>query len=140
MEGGETLDERTLRRTIALLVSLAVLAERTAARSFPVRWFVLVVLRYAERVALDHVIESAPWAWPHFEDELETGSGPMDAMLLGQRLRLLAAVLGALLPPEDLCFDDWNAGRDGARPGGTSFARPAVTVTFGPPQGLYDTS
>ncbi|MDN2584178.1 hypothetical protein [Aquibium sp. ELW1220] len=64
----------------------------------------------------------------------------MDAMLLGQRLRLLAALLGALLPPEDCCFDDWNAGRDGARPGGTSFARQAGAVRFGSPRGFCDTS
>jgi hypothetical protein len=98
---GETQDERTLRRIIALLVSLATMAESAASRSFPVRWFVLAILRYAERVARGYVIESAPWAWPELDDDLDVGNGPADAALLGQWFRMLAAVLGALLPPED---------------------------------------
>ena len=114
MDGGETLDERTLRRIIATLVALAALAERAAGRSFPVRWLVLALLRYAETVARDYVVETAPWAWPYLEDELEPGSSPMDAVLLGQRLRMLAAVLGALLPAEDQ-LDCWITGHDHAR-------------------------
>jgi hypothetical protein len=100
MDGGATLDDRMLRRTIALLVALAVLAERAAVRSFPVRWLVLCILRRAETVGQNLVIDNAPWAWPYLEDALEPGSSPADAVLLGQRLRMLAALLGALLPPE----------------------------------------
>ena len=107
---GTGASERTLIRTIALLVSLAVLAERTAGRSFPVRWLVLSILRYAETVAQAFVVENAPWAWPYLENEPEAGSSPMDAVLLGQRLRMLAAVLGALLPAEDR-RDGWRSGR-----------------------------
>jgi hypothetical protein len=114
MDGGEALDERTARRIIALLVSFAVLAERVAGRSFPVRWLVLTLLRYVESVALDHVIDSAPWAGPYLADELEPGSNPMVAVLLGQRLRMLAAILRELLPAED-SPDVWTSGRDHAR-------------------------
>ena len=111
MDGGETLDERRLRRIIATLVALAALAERAAGRSFPVRWLVLALLRYAETVARDYVIETAPWAWPYLENEPEAGSTPMDAALLGLRLRMLAAVLGALLPADDR-RDGWSSDRD----------------------------
>jgi hypothetical protein len=114
MDGGETLDERMARRIIALLVSLAGLAERAADRSFPVRWLVLTLLRYVESVALDHVIDSAPWAWPYLAIEPESGSTPMDAILLGQRLRMLAAILGELLPATDRP-DNWTSARDHAR-------------------------
>jgi hypothetical protein len=112
---GATLDERTLRRTIALLVSLAVLAERAAVRSFPVRWLVLCILRRAEIVGQNLVIDNAPWAWPYLDDALEPGSTPMDATMLGQRLRMLAALLGALLPATERS-DGWTPGRDPARP------------------------
>ena len=95
------LDDRTLRRIIATLVALAVLAERAACRSFPVRWLVLALLRYAERVARDFVVEITQWEWPGFDDDLEPGSSAYDAALLAWRLRLLAAVLGALLPSAD---------------------------------------
>ena len=114
MDGGETLDERRLRRIIATLVALAALADRAAGRSFPVRWLVLAILRYAETVARDYVIETAPWAWPYLENEPEAGGSPMDAALLGLRLRMLAAVLGALLPAEDR-RDGWSSDRDPAR-------------------------
>ena len=87
---------------------------RAAGRSFPVRWLVLALLRYAETVARDYVIETAPWAWPYLENEPEAGSTPMDAALLGLRLRMLAAVLGAMLPAEDQ-LDGWTASRDAAR-------------------------
>jgi hypothetical protein len=40
--------ERTLRRIVLLLVALAGLAERAADRSWPVRCFVLWLLRRAE--------------------------------------------------------------------------------------------
>ena len=94
-------NDRTLRRTSAMLVALAVLAERAACRSFPVRWFVLALLRYAERVARAYVVEITQWEWPGFDDDLEPGSSAYDAALLAWRLRLLAAILGALLPSED---------------------------------------
>ncbi len=97
------LDDRTLRRIIALLVSLAVLAERTAERSFPVRWILLSILRYAEGVARDYFAETTGMDRAAcLDDDLEPGSQPDDAALLAWRLRTLAAMFGALLPPETL--------------------------------------
>ncbi|MFN3550068.1 MAG: hypothetical protein ACK4U0_21500 [Mesorhizobium sp.] len=98
---GAALDDRTLRRIIALLAAFAVLAERTAHRSFPVRWLVLTLLRHVERVARNFVVETTQWEWPGLDGDLEPGTGAMDAALLGLRLRLLAAVFGVLLSPED---------------------------------------
>jgi hypothetical protein len=94
-------NDRMLRRTIAMLVALAVLAERTALRSFPVRWLVLIILRRAEVVAHAYVVEATDGMWPGFEEELESGCSPVDASLLALRLRVLAAILGALLAPTD---------------------------------------
>ena len=109
------LDERTLRRIIAMLVALAVLAERAAYRSFPVRWLVLSLLRHAEAVARDHIADATGWDWPDLEQVFGidgigagfdtgqgAGSGPADALALGWRLRALAALLHAFLPPDDL--------------------------------------
>jgi hypothetical protein len=136
---GEALDDRTLRRVIALLVALAALAERAAGRFFPVRWLVLCVLRRAEVVGRDFVIETAPWAWPYLEDALEPGSSPMDAVLLGQRLRMLAAVLRALLAPIDP-LDGWRSGRDGARHCPAPFAGRRPVAPNGRRPAFHDTS
>jgi hypothetical protein len=136
---GETLDDRTLRRIIATFVALAVLAERAAGRSFPVRWLVLAILRYAETVALGYVVETAPWAWPYLETEPEAGGSPMDAVLLGQRLRMLAAILGALLPAEDR-RDGWNSDRDLTRHCLASVVLLVVVLPNGRPFAFHDTS
>jgi hypothetical protein len=118
-------NDRTLRRIAAMLVALAALAERAAYRSLPVRWLVLSLLRHAEAVAREHVAETTGWDWSDLEvafgiDAPEagfdagqgagsgladagiltgSGSGPADALALAWRLRMLAAVLGAFLPP-----------------------------------------
>ena len=113
MDGG--LDDRALRRIIALLVSFAVLAERTGTRSLPVRWLVLTILRYAERVALGCLAETTGIDWAAcFEDHQEPGSSPADAALLAWRLRALAGLLGELLPPANP-FDVWETGREAAQ-------------------------
>ena len=117
-------NDRTLRRIAATLVALAALAERAAYRSFPVRWLVLCLLRHAEAVARDHVAETTGSDWfdlacafgiddagagfdadqgAGFDTDhgivIGSGNGPADAMALAWRLRMLAAVLGAFLPP-----------------------------------------
>ncbi|MFN3547754.1 MAG: hypothetical protein ACK4U0_09720 [Mesorhizobium sp.] len=122
--------DRTLRRIIATLVALAVLAERVACRSVPIRWFVLCLLRHAESVVRNHVAETTGWDWPDLEHAFgigdadpdagfdtdrgagtRAGSGPADAMALVWRLRALAVVLRAFLPPDDLPgLDDPGAG------------------------------
>lgn len=110
---GAGLDDRTLRRIAALLAALAVLAERAAGRSVVVGWVVLTILRYAEGAARTYVVEVTQLEWPGFDEPLEPGCRPSDAALLAWRLRLLAAVLGALLPPEDR-FGHRAAGHAGA--------------------------
>ena len=90
-------DERTVRRIVTLLVALAVLAERAAVRSLPVRWFVLLILRRAETAAEEFVLE-ATGTPPAAEGFVVTGNGPDDALGLAARLRALAAALGAMLP------------------------------------------
>ena len=89
------LEDQTQRRIVALLVSFAVLAERAAGRSFPVRWFVLVLLRHAEAVARDFVAETTGTTLPCPEAPLGAGTRPADAALLAGRLRMLAALLRA---------------------------------------------
>lgn len=91
------IGERMLRRVIALLVALAILAERTAGRSAPVRLFVLWILRRAETVAVEFVFEQT--GMPPAVDEIaRSGNGPEDASRLAARFRALAAALCALLP------------------------------------------
>ena len=131
--------DRRLRRIMALLVSLAVLAERCAARSFSVRWLVLVLLRHAEAVVIASVADVTGIDLTGFDDDREAGYGPMDAAVLALRLRTLAAVLSAFLP-ETGPRDGWTAGPDAGPRGGASVAGPAFVVFFGPPQGFYDTS
>ena len=97
---GRAREDRTQRRIVALLVSFAVLAERAAGRSFPVRWFVLVLLRHAQTVALAYVAEVMQASIIEVEEQPEAGFTPADAMLLCLRFRALVAVLGALLGPE----------------------------------------
>lgn len=134
---GTALDDRRLRRTIALLVSLAVLAERAAGRCFLIRWLVLAVLRRGETAARAYVAELTQLDWPGFDEAPETGCGPADAALLGLRLRLLAALLGALLGPGERA-DGWPAA------GGGVPCRPApqwrVVTSAGRRAGPYDTS
>ncbi|MFN3550154.1 MAG: hypothetical protein ACK4U0_21940 [Mesorhizobium sp.] len=106
------LDELGLRRVAALLVALAALADRAAGRSVPVRWFVLALLRYTERIVSEFVADATGWnlsglAEAHgvgddLDGPLGSGNGPADAVALAWRLRSLAAMLGALLPAEDL--------------------------------------
>ncbi len=101
-----TQDDRTMRRIAALLVSFAVMAERAAGRSFPVRFVVLCILRHAEAVALSFVAETFEADVFYVEGEAETGYGPADAMAIALRLRALASLVFAMLDPADL-DDDW---------------------------------
>lgn len=89
--------DRIVQHIVALLVALAVQAERAAGRSFPMRWLALAILRSAEARASAWVAEVTPWEWRGFEDTMEPGYGPGDAILLAARFRMLAAMLAALL-------------------------------------------
>lgn len=90
-------DIRLIYRIAAILVVLAALAERTGSRSFPVRWFILSVLRQAEAVACAFVADTTRTDWPSLEEQLEIESRPYDSALLAWRFRAFAAVLSAAL-------------------------------------------
>ncbi len=131
-------NDRTLRRIMATLMALAVIAERVAGRSFPVRWLVLLILHRAEAVARAHVEEATGMDWSLFDQPSGIGGGPVDAACLAQRFRMLAAALCLLLPPT--CrFGRRSAGLDGAprrpAPRGRLLPMPA-----GPGGWLFDTS
>lgn len=101
-------DFRTLSRIVAMLIALAVLAERAGGRSFPVRWLVLCILRRAEAVAHAFVVEATQANWPCLEEDFGSESAPLEAVWLAWRLRVLAAVLGAFLRLAGRC-DGWTA-------------------------------
>ena len=101
MDGG-VRNEPMLLKIAALLVSLSLVAERAAGRSWPVRFLILVILRRAEAVATAFVAATAEAAgvtaadFPWLDEAAESGASPLDAAWLALRFRLLAAVL-------DLC-------------------------------------
>ncbi|CAG1013667.1 hypothetical protein RHIZO_04571 [Rhizobiaceae bacterium] len=111
MAGGMQ-DRGTFRGIAATLLSLALLAERAAGRSLPVRFVVLAILGRAEAIARGFVARSTAAS---IAEAIEAGCpdvpfpdlacleephglhyGAADAVLLALRLRVLAAVLGAL--------------------------------------------
>lgn len=116
-------NEKLLRRVMALLVALATLAEKAAARSVPVRLFLLWILRRAEATALEYVVETAGMP-PALGAIAAPGHSPADAHRLAARFRALAAALGALLP--GLGRRDWRSARRGVvfdqAPGGSGCA------------------
>ena len=103
---GRARNGRRLRSIIALLLSLASVADAAAGRAFPIRWLVLAILRRGERAAQAYVAEVTQMEWADLEGEMEAGVDPGDAALLAWRFRWIAAVLGALL--------DQRGGTDGA--------------------------
>ena len=123
MEGAEQ-DRGTLQGIARTLLALALLAERSAARSFPVRFLVLAILFRAEAIARRFVARTSATliaeaidagcpeiAFPDLAcldepDGLHYGAA--DAVLLALRLRILAAVLGMFSDAEDV-FDDRSA-------------------------------
>lgn len=90
---GEVRNERMLLRIAALLVALALLAERAAGRSSPVRFLALSFLRRAETIARTFVAREMRAEWPNLEETPEFHCSPFDAAALALRFRLLAAVL-----------------------------------------------
>ncbi len=130
-------DFRALSRIAALLVALAVLAERAGGMAFPVRWIVLAILRWAETVAHDFVLDATQATWPYFDEEWEPNNRPVDAAWLAWRFRLLAAMLGALMRMASGA-DGWHAGMDRATCRLAS--RPVLTTCSGWTRKPNDTS
>ena len=96
MDGLAIRDDRTLGRIVATLVALAVLAERAAGRSYPVRCLVLFILRQAESVAGSFVAEAMQTFRPGGLVRIPPiPNSPDDATGLAMRFRALAAALGA---------------------------------------------
>lgn len=132
------LDVRVAGRIVALLMSLAVLAERSAARSFPVRWLVLVLLRRAEAVALP-LVADAGGIDPSCFGGPDTGFAPVDAMLLAMRLRTLAAALSAILL-ETVAANGGMQGDRAVSRGGFLILRSEPVAFPGAARLLFDTS
>jgi hypothetical protein len=115
---GAVEDRGTLRGIARTFLGLALLAERVAGRSFPVRFLVLAILYRGEKIARAFVArtsatliaEAIEAGFPDcpFPDlaclDEPTGLhyGEADAVLLALRLRVLAAVLGMLSDAEQI--------------------------------------
>jgi hypothetical protein len=121
---GALQDGGTLQGIARTLLALALLAERSAARSFPVRFLVLAILFRAEVIARRFVARTSATL---IAEALDAGCpdvpfpdlacldepdglhyGASDAVLLALRLRILAAVLGMFADAED-SLDDRSA-------------------------------
>jgi hypothetical protein len=108
MEGAPQ-DRGTCGGIARTLLALAFLAERTAGRSFPVRFLVLSILFRAEAIARIFVTRSMEADCPGlpcpdllcFAEQPARHHGAADAGLLALRLRMLAAVLAVLSVVDD---------------------------------------
>lgn len=127
---GGLQDSGTFRGIAATLLALALLAERTSVRCFPVRFFVLVILFRAEAIARTFVAREIEADWPDspcLEDPGARHYGAADAALLALRLRMLAVVLGALADAEDDC-DDRSQGTADRSPSSVAPHLPVILV------------
>ena len=137
-------DWGTLQGHARTLLALALLAERSAARSFPVRFLVLAILFRAEAIARRFVARTSATL---IAEALDAGCpdvpfpdlacldepdglhyGAADAVLLALRLRILAAVLGMFADAED-SLDDRSAFLAADRFTGWRTDWPAVAAT-----------
>ena len=94
-------ERRVLERIVALLFAFAELAERLCGSSRPVRCFVLLILRYAEAIAGDFVLETAaecgaPPPVGLVMPRRQGGDSPADAARLARSFLALAALLDRL--------------------------------------------
>jgi len=111
---GALQNDRALPKIAALLVALAIIAERAAGRSFPVRFIVLCFLQRAEAVARAFVADETGLDWSWFDDAPETGWHPAEAARLALRFRLLAAALDMVCAA--LGADGFNSHADDTTP------------------------
>jgi hypothetical protein len=114
-----------LLKIAALLLSLSLVAERAAGRSWPVRFLVLAILRRAEAVATSFVAATAEAAgataddFPWLDDTAESGSSPLHAAFLALRFRALAEVL-------ELCRAAGRSGNTSGIMSGSCVPHPAT--------------
>lgn len=106
---GDESELDVLQRIVALLLSLADLAERVASRPSPVRVLVLWLLRPAETVARGYVLDLAQdTGVPTLPISISTGDSAADALHLARCFRILAFILDTLTA---LTFADPQAGK-----------------------------
>ncbi|HHZ10312.1 MAG TPA: hypothetical protein GX405_16200 [Rhizobiales bacterium] len=139
---GTEQDRGTFRGIARTLLALALLAERAAGRSFPVRFLVLALLFRAEAIARRFIARAIGAGRPAASfpdlpclDVRATGPtarryGAADALLLALNLRMLAAVLGALDEADESCHD-LSAGRAGWSPRAPAAPDRPLLVVFG---------
>lgn len=98
-------ERRVLARIVALLYAFAGLAERLCGSPRPVRGLVLLILRYAEAIARELVLDTAAehgapppvgLVMPRRQD----GDSPADAARLARSFRALAVLLDRLADRE----------------------------------------
>lgn len=136
---GALRNDRALPKIAALLVALALIAERAAGRSFPVRFIVLSFLLRAEAVARVFVEDETGVDGAWLDGIPETGWHPADAARLALRFRLLAAALDMVCAA--LAADGFNSHADDTTPPRRARHRspqPSVPVAW--PPLAHDTS
>jgi hypothetical protein len=93
-------NRRALKRIVALLFAFAALAERLRNLPRPIRSLVLSILRYAEAIARDFVIDTAleqgAALTPVLLIPTQVGDTAADAMRLARDFRALAVLLDRL--------------------------------------------
>lgn len=134
---GAVRNERMLLRIAAVLVSLSLIAERAAGRSFPVRFLLHAILWRAEAVARAFVARETQTDWPDFGETPEMCGHPVGAASLALRLRLLAAILCDFVAAA--CGTVGDSSCAGSVPGGSA---PVLLLVFPvrPRFRPYDTS
>ena len=96
-----------LLKIAALLVTLSLVAERAAGRSWPVRFLILLILRRADAVATAFVVRETEAVgadeddFPWLDEEADSGSSPLHAAWFALRFRALAEIL-------ELCRAAWR--------------------------------
>ena len=149
---GAVQDRGTFRGIALTLLALAILAERAAARSFPVRFLILAILFRAEAIARRFVARSTATL---IAEAIEAGCpdipdlacldlacldepsgvhyGATDAVLLALRLRILAAVLGMFSDADDIGEDGSAVFSDGWPADWPAIGAPGADATSLPP-------
>ena len=90
-------ERQVLARIVALLLALAVLADRAGAAPFPVRFIVLTILRHAEAVAWRFIATAAHApSRAGIEAPVPCHDSRAEAARLALGLRLLALVVAEL--------------------------------------------
>jgi len=142
---GAVQDRGTYRGIARTLLALAMLADRTAGRAFPIRFLVLAILYRAEAIARRFIAREAATL---IAEAIDAGCnvpdlacldepaglhyGAADAVLLALRLRVFAAVLDMFSDAEEFC-DDLSAVYSDDCSGGWPVVAPGAVGTSLPP-------